>query len=175
MDQQMRKFRVTSWWFGKTVKEVERRRFVKLKRCVLEPATRGLRRDWFLLVATGADHSAGTSLATGAIPLRLMSACVYEIVTTQVLLAEPLGSLAFKMVQVRKLVEEQQMSACVYEIVTTQVLLAEPLGSLAFKMVQVRQLVDEQQVKLENQQMGGVVFIQGLRFPCLSCIVLNRL
>ncbi|KZV49349.1 hypothetical protein F511_09256 [Dorcoceras hygrometricum] len=45
MDQQMRKFRVTSCWFGKTVKEVERRRFVKLKRCVLEPAARGL---WYL-------------------------------------------------------------------------------------------------------------------------------
>ncbi|KZV36690.1 hypothetical protein F511_14793 [Dorcoceras hygrometricum] len=33
----------------------------------------------------------------------------YEIVTTQILLAEPLGSLAFKMVQVRQLVEEQQV------------------------------------------------------------------
>ncbi|KZV55158.1 hypothetical protein F511_27507 [Dorcoceras hygrometricum] len=43
MDQQMREFRVTSCWFGKTVEEVERRRFVKLKRCVLEPAARGLR------------------------------------------------------------------------------------------------------------------------------------
>ncbi|KZV23564.1 hypothetical protein F511_05118 [Dorcoceras hygrometricum] len=31
MDQQMREFRVTSCWFG--VEEVERRRFVKLKRC----------------------------------------------------------------------------------------------------------------------------------------------
>ncbi|KZV31149.1 hypothetical protein F511_28533 [Dorcoceras hygrometricum] len=41
MDQQMREFRVTSCWFGKTVEEVERRRFVKLKRCVLEPAARG--------------------------------------------------------------------------------------------------------------------------------------
>ncbi|KZV37506.1 hypothetical protein F511_43434 [Dorcoceras hygrometricum] len=41
----MRDFRVTSCWFGKTVKEVERRRFVKLKRCVLEPAARGL---WYL-------------------------------------------------------------------------------------------------------------------------------
>ncbi|KZV45450.1 hypothetical protein F511_20623 [Dorcoceras hygrometricum] len=41
MDQQMREFRVTSCWFGKTVEEVERRRFVKLKRCVLEPASRG--------------------------------------------------------------------------------------------------------------------------------------
>ncbi|KZV52898.1 hypothetical protein F511_33204 [Dorcoceras hygrometricum] len=35
---------------------------------------------------------------------------LYEIVTTQVLLAEPLGSLAFKMVQVRQLVEEQQVN-----------------------------------------------------------------
>ncbi|KZV40093.1 hypothetical protein F511_13826 [Dorcoceras hygrometricum] len=33
----------------------------------------------------------------------------YEIVTTQILLAEPLGSLAFKMVQVRQLMEEQQV------------------------------------------------------------------
>ncbi|KZV21287.1 hypothetical protein F511_26245 [Dorcoceras hygrometricum] len=33
----------------------------------------------------------------------------YEIVTTRILLAEPLGSLAFKMVQVRQLVEEQQV------------------------------------------------------------------
>ncbi|KZV30334.1 exportin 1 [Dorcoceras hygrometricum] len=41
MDQQMREFRVTSCWFGKTVEEVERRHFVKLKRCVLEPAARG--------------------------------------------------------------------------------------------------------------------------------------
>ncbi|KZV40084.1 hypothetical protein F511_43275 [Dorcoceras hygrometricum] len=41
MDQQMREFRVTSCWFGKTVEEVERRRFVKLKRCILEPAARG--------------------------------------------------------------------------------------------------------------------------------------
>ncbi|KZV33353.1 hypothetical protein F511_39565 [Dorcoceras hygrometricum] len=41
MDQQMREFRVTSCWFGKTVEEVERRRFVKLKSCVLEPAARG--------------------------------------------------------------------------------------------------------------------------------------
>ncbi|KZV28138.1 DNA/RNA polymerase superfamily protein [Dorcoceras hygrometricum] len=41
MDQQMREFRVTSCWFRKTVEEVERRRFVKLKRCVLEPAARG--------------------------------------------------------------------------------------------------------------------------------------
>ncbi|KZV22268.1 hypothetical protein F511_07469 [Dorcoceras hygrometricum] len=45
----------------------------------------------------------------------------YEIVTTQILLAEPLGSLAFKMVQVRQLVEEQQVElesadgwCCVY-------------------------------------------------------------
>ncbi|KZV51196.1 hypothetical protein F511_12599 [Dorcoceras hygrometricum] len=45
MDQQMREFRVTSCWFGKTVEEVERRRFDKLKRCVLEPAARGL---WYL-------------------------------------------------------------------------------------------------------------------------------
>ncbi|KZV23476.1 hypothetical protein F511_16832 [Dorcoceras hygrometricum] len=45
MDQQMREFRVTSCWFGKTVEEVERRRFVKLKRCVFEPAARGL---WYL-------------------------------------------------------------------------------------------------------------------------------
>ncbi|KZV56785.1 histidine kinase 2-like [Dorcoceras hygrometricum] len=42
MDQKMREFRVTSCWFWKTVEEVERRRFVKLKRCVLEPAARGL-------------------------------------------------------------------------------------------------------------------------------------
>ncbi|KZV34561.1 hypothetical protein F511_27241 [Dorcoceras hygrometricum] len=41
-DQQMREFRVTSCWFGKTVEEVERRRFVKLKRCVLEPAAEGI-------------------------------------------------------------------------------------------------------------------------------------
>ncbi|KZV18670.1 hypothetical protein F511_40255 [Dorcoceras hygrometricum] len=40
MDQEMREFRVTSCWFGKTVEEVERRRFVKLKRCVLEPTAR---------------------------------------------------------------------------------------------------------------------------------------
>ncbi|KZV58045.1 hypothetical protein F511_42787 [Dorcoceras hygrometricum] len=38
-----------------------------------------------------------------------MSACVYEIVIIQVLLAEPLGSLAFKMVQVRQLKNEQQV------------------------------------------------------------------
>ncbi|KZV39056.1 hypothetical protein F511_25646 [Dorcoceras hygrometricum] len=37
----MRELRVTSCWFGKTVEEVEQRRFVKLKRCVLEPAARG--------------------------------------------------------------------------------------------------------------------------------------
>ncbi|KZV34685.1 hypothetical protein F511_21800 [Dorcoceras hygrometricum] len=37
----MRELRVTSCGFGKTVEEVERRRFVKLKRCVLEPAARG--------------------------------------------------------------------------------------------------------------------------------------
>ncbi|KZV37521.1 hypothetical protein F511_09688 [Dorcoceras hygrometricum] len=37
----MRELRVTSCGFGKTVKEVERRRFVKLKRCVLEPPARG--------------------------------------------------------------------------------------------------------------------------------------
>ncbi|KZV35583.1 hypothetical protein F511_32749 [Dorcoceras hygrometricum] len=60
-----------------------------------------------------------------------------------------------------------------YEIVIIRVLLAEPLGSLAFKMVQVRQLENEQKVKLEIQLLGGVVFIQGLRFPCLSCIVLS--
>ncbi|KZV41316.1 hypothetical protein F511_16775 [Dorcoceras hygrometricum] len=53
-----------------------------------------------------------------------------------------------------------------------QVLLAEPLGSLAFKMVHVRQLEIEQKVKLEIQLLGGVVFIQGLSFPCLSCIIL---
>ncbi|KZV24561.1 IQ-domain 19 [Dorcoceras hygrometricum] len=41
----MRELRVTSCGFGKTVEEVERRRFVKLKRCVLEPAARGL---WYL-------------------------------------------------------------------------------------------------------------------------------
>ncbi|KZV24078.1 kinesin-4 [Dorcoceras hygrometricum] len=41
----MLELRVTSCWFGKTVEEVERRRFVKLKRCVLEPAARGL---WYL-------------------------------------------------------------------------------------------------------------------------------
>ncbi|KZV37520.1 hypothetical protein F511_09687 [Dorcoceras hygrometricum] len=41
----MRELRVTSCGFGKTVKEVERRRFVKLKRCVLEPPARGL---WYL-------------------------------------------------------------------------------------------------------------------------------
>ncbi|KZV57354.1 hypothetical protein F511_37968 [Dorcoceras hygrometricum] len=38
----MRELRVTSCGFGKTVEEVERRRFVKLKHCVLEPAARGL-------------------------------------------------------------------------------------------------------------------------------------
>ncbi|KZV14933.1 hypothetical protein F511_33911 [Dorcoceras hygrometricum] len=38
----MRELRVTSCWFGKTVEELERRRFVKMKRCVLEPAARGL-------------------------------------------------------------------------------------------------------------------------------------
>ncbi|KZV22916.1 hypothetical protein F511_11728 [Dorcoceras hygrometricum] len=51
----------------------------------------------FLLVATGTIH---------------FSRCLpafYEIVTTQILLAEPLGSLAFKMVQVRQLKEEQQV------------------------------------------------------------------
>ncbi|KZV29304.1 hypothetical protein F511_08311 [Dorcoceras hygrometricum] len=37
----MRELRVTSCGFGKTVEEVERRRFVKLKRCVLELAARG--------------------------------------------------------------------------------------------------------------------------------------
>ncbi|KZV48166.1 hypothetical protein F511_25955 [Dorcoceras hygrometricum] len=41
----MRELRVTSCGFGKTVEEVERRRFVKLKRYVLEPAVRGL---WYL-------------------------------------------------------------------------------------------------------------------------------
>ncbi|KZV47973.1 hypothetical protein F511_20485 [Dorcoceras hygrometricum] len=41
----MRELRVTSCGFGKTVEEVERRRFVKLKRCILEPAARGL---WYL-------------------------------------------------------------------------------------------------------------------------------
>ncbi|KZV31915.1 hypothetical protein F511_04229 [Dorcoceras hygrometricum] len=42
----------------------------------------------------------------------IISRCLpafYEIVTTQILLAEPLGSLAFKMVQVRQLMEEQQV------------------------------------------------------------------
>ncbi|KZV17460.1 hypothetical protein F511_42444 [Dorcoceras hygrometricum] len=34
----MREFRVTSCWFGKPVVEVERRRFIKLKRCVLSVA-----------------------------------------------------------------------------------------------------------------------------------------
>ncbi|KZV55828.1 nuclear transcription factor, X-box binding [Dorcoceras hygrometricum] len=38
----MREFRVTSCWCGKTVEEVERRRFVKLKRCVLEPSSEGI-------------------------------------------------------------------------------------------------------------------------------------
>ncbi|KZV26485.1 hypothetical protein F511_12157 [Dorcoceras hygrometricum] len=41
-----------------------------------------------------------------------LSGCLpafYEIVTTQILLAEPLGSLALKMVQVRQLVEDQQV------------------------------------------------------------------
>ncbi|KZV37044.1 hypothetical protein F511_11990 [Dorcoceras hygrometricum] len=33
----------------------------------------------------------------------------YEIDPTQILLAEPLGSLAFKMVQVRQVMEEQQV------------------------------------------------------------------
>ncbi|KZV24589.1 hypothetical protein F511_11826 [Dorcoceras hygrometricum] len=42
MDQQMREFRLTSCWFGKTVEEVERRRFVKLKRCVLESSSEGI-------------------------------------------------------------------------------------------------------------------------------------
>ncbi|KZV44028.1 DNA topoisomerase 1 [Dorcoceras hygrometricum] len=42
MDQQMHEFRVTSCCFGKTVEEVERRRFVKLKRYILEPAARGI-------------------------------------------------------------------------------------------------------------------------------------
>ncbi|KZV41964.1 chloride channel protein CLC-e [Dorcoceras hygrometricum] len=87
-------------------------------------------------VISSADHSndisAGISPATGTIhlytrvsvfltadrlacDLRLIDAlttCLpafYEIVTTQILLAEPLGSLAFKMVQVRQLVEEQQV------------------------------------------------------------------
>ncbi|KZV14932.1 hypothetical protein F511_33910 [Dorcoceras hygrometricum] len=39
----MRELRVTSCWFGKTVEEVERRRFVKMKRCVLEPSARGFK------------------------------------------------------------------------------------------------------------------------------------
>ncbi|KZV38341.1 hypothetical protein F511_22543 [Dorcoceras hygrometricum] len=42
----MRELRVTSCWLGKTVKEMERRRFVKLKRCVWEPAAKGFR--WYL-------------------------------------------------------------------------------------------------------------------------------
>ncbi|KZV38130.1 myb family transcription factor [Dorcoceras hygrometricum] len=37
----MRELRVTSCGFGKTVEEVERRRFVKMKLCVLEQAARG--------------------------------------------------------------------------------------------------------------------------------------
>ncbi|KZV18946.1 hypothetical protein F511_28024 [Dorcoceras hygrometricum] len=37
----MRELRVTGCGFGKTVEEVERRHFVKLKRCVLEPVARG--------------------------------------------------------------------------------------------------------------------------------------
>ncbi|KZV24120.1 hypothetical protein F511_40931 [Dorcoceras hygrometricum] len=60
-------------------------------------ATGFLSCDWFLFVATGTIY---------------FSRCLpafYEIVTTQILLAEPLGSLAFKMVQVRQLVEEQQV------------------------------------------------------------------
>ncbi|KZV28171.1 hypothetical protein F511_25426 [Dorcoceras hygrometricum] len=60
-------------------------------------ATGFLSCEWFLFVATGTIH---------------FSRCLpafYEIVTTQILLAEPLGSLAFKMVQVRQLVEEQQV------------------------------------------------------------------
>ncbi|KZV44593.1 hypothetical protein F511_42299 [Dorcoceras hygrometricum] len=52
MGQRMREFRVTSCWFGKTVEEVERRRFVKLKRCVLEPAARGFKAN------PAADYSA---------------------------------------------------------------------------------------------------------------------
>ncbi|KZV48570.1 hypothetical protein F511_17111 [Dorcoceras hygrometricum] len=38
-----------------------------------------------------------------------MSTCVFELVIIQVLLAEPLGSLAFKMVQVRMLESEQKV------------------------------------------------------------------
>ncbi|KZV36809.1 hypothetical protein F511_27424 [Dorcoceras hygrometricum] len=73
--------------------------------------------------------SAGISLATGAIhfdwffsqPVPVLTICFqsrihtqclpafYEIDTTQILLAEPLGSLAFKMVQVRQLMKEQQV------------------------------------------------------------------
>ncbi|KZV38937.1 hypothetical protein F511_17013 [Dorcoceras hygrometricum] len=38
-----------------------------------------------------------------------MSTCVFELVVIQVLLAEPLGSLAFKMVQVRQMESEQKV------------------------------------------------------------------
>ncbi|KZV58637.1 hypothetical protein F511_09062 [Dorcoceras hygrometricum] len=68
---------------------------VSLHTYLKDLATGFLSCDLFLFVATGAVHSADVHL-------------FYEIVTTQVLLAEPLGSLAFKMVQVRQLVEEQQ-------------------------------------------------------------------
>ncbi|KZV46428.1 hypothetical protein F511_17869 [Dorcoceras hygrometricum] len=66
-----------------------------------------LYKDQQVVLYSSADHSNDTvSLYTK------ISRCLpatYEIVTTQILLAEPLGSLAFKMVQVRQLMEEQQV------------------------------------------------------------------
>ncbi|KZV29029.1 hypothetical protein F511_05877 [Dorcoceras hygrometricum] len=62
-----------------------------------------------LFIPAGISLATGISLAIGTIHFSRCLPAFYELVTTQILLAEPLGSLAFKMVQVRQLVEEQQV------------------------------------------------------------------
>ncbi|KZV18386.1 hypothetical protein F511_21526 [Dorcoceras hygrometricum] len=58
------------------------------------------------LIISSADHS--NDIVSLYIKISRCMPAFYQIVTSQILLAEPLGSLAFKMVQVRQLVEDQQ-------------------------------------------------------------------
>ncbi|KZV40287.1 hypothetical protein F511_25063 [Dorcoceras hygrometricum] len=60
-----------------------------------------MHKDQQVVLYSSADHSNDT--------VSLYTKISSEIVTTQILLAEPLGSLAFKMVQVRQLMEKQQV------------------------------------------------------------------
>ncbi|KZV39941.1 hypothetical protein F511_11321 [Dorcoceras hygrometricum] len=76
------------------------------------------RLDWYCspadtlhFISAGEENAPSLNMVTSA-AVTGNNRCLpafYEIDITQILLAEPLGSLAFKMVQVRQLKEEQQV------------------------------------------------------------------